>query len=333
MPLFVSGLSLKVLGLAFAGLCFCGWAVSTATGPLGWQRGAGVAVLAMAALSFFVLVLGLGALWNRLFGNALLSKAERLCLVYFLLFATPFMGLGFWVPAVSTASAPERRGAWALADLFPEQLSPVGPNLLAAERIDFADRIEIRSGEGSVGAEDGGAVLVLGAEAGEGAAAALPLELATDGLFYNTNYLFSARFRFEGPQSTNWTVRLRPDAEGAGAQDLVRGRGPRIADITGPEGYHRAGDYGFSLPRGAAERVFLEIEVAGPGTLSMTEPLLSDVSAVTQFFGGRPVVSQSVFESLPGSERAGVGVRPDNLWSPAGLKYLLSGRIPWEFWA
>ncbi|MFP4358343.1 MAG: hypothetical protein ACLFSZ_07920, partial [Puniceicoccaceae bacterium] len=162
MPLFVSGLSLKVLGLAFAGLCFCGWAVSTATGPLGWQRGAGVAVLAMAALSFFVLVLGLGALWNRLFGNALLSKAERLCLVYFLLFATPFMGLGFWVPAVSTASAPERRGAWALADLFPEQLSPVGPNLLAAERIDFSDRIEIRSGEGSVGAEDGGAVLVLG---------------------------------------------------------------------------------------------------------------------------------------------------------------------------
>ncbi len=333
MRLFVSGLSLKVLGFAFAGLCFCGWMVSTATGPLGWQRGAGVAVLAMAALAFFVLVLGLGALWGRLFGNALLSKAERLCLVYFLLFATPFMGLGFWVPAVSTASAPERRGAWALSDLFPEQLSPVGPNLLAPGRVDLAERIEIRAGEGSVGAEADGPLLALGTESGEGAVAVLPLALVADGLFYNTNYRFSARFRFEGPRSTNWVVRLRPDAEGASALDLVRGRGPQMGDITGPEGYHRAGSYGFSLPGGAAENVLLEVEVAGPGTLAMTEPLLSDVSALTQFKSGRPMVSQSVFESLPASERAGVSVRPDNLWSLAGLKYLIAGRIPWNFWA
>ncbi len=326
------GLSWRSVGLGLCGLCFCGWIVSTATGPLGWQRAAGAGALAMGALSFLGLVLLGDALSKRLCRFPLLSKSELLCLVYLLLAGAPFMGLGFWVPAIQTAGGPEKRAAWTVFDLFPDQFRAIGPNLVGPERMDLAKRADVRDGELVTDGEGDRQVLELRAEGAEGAWVRLPLDLVEDGLYHNARYLFTARFRFEGDSGTVWSARLVP-ANGPGSPiELARGRGPSEPSQSDLEGFTRDGNFGFSLPSGADERVFLEIRTDGPGMLEMTDPQLTEVTAITQFFEGRPLVGESEYNALPENSRAGVAVRPDDLFSFAGLKYLLGGRIPWEFW-
>ncbi len=327
-----SGLSWRSLGLGLCGLCFCGWIVSTATGPLGWQRAAGAGALAMSALSFLGLILLGDALWRRLFKSGLLSKSELLCLVYLLLAGAPFMGLGFWVPAIQTATGPEKRTVWTVFDLFPDQFRAGGPNLVGPERMDLWERAEVSGGELQTPGAGDQQVVELIAEDSAGASVRLPLALVEDGLYHNAKYLFTARFRFEGDPGTVWSARLVPD-DGVGSPlELARGRGPARPSQSDLEGFTRNGNFGFALPSSAEEQVFIEIRTDGPGVLQIADPLVSEVTAITQFFEGRPVLSESEYEALPENRRAGVAVRPDNLFSFAGLKYILGGRVPWEFW-
>lgn len=332
------GLSARVLGLAFAGLCFCGWVVSTATGPLGWQRAAGVGSLAMAALSFLAVVLGINGVRARFVrsgarGKGALGKGELLCLVYLLLAGAPLMGLGFWVRAVSVAAAPEQRAAWELVDLFPGAFRPEGPNLLAPGAIDLSERLETATGRAETRRDNGGRTLHLAGDEESGATARFPLTLVEDGVFHHASYLFSARFRFEGRETVNWSVRMLPDQADGAPLELVRGRGPGQPDATGPVGFSRAGNYGFAIPGETRETVWMELRIEGAGTLTLRDLHLTEVTALTQFFEGRPVLSREEFEALPPSRQAGVSVRPDTLFSLAGIRHVLGGRIPWRFWS
>jgi hypothetical protein len=64
----------------------------------------------------------------------------------------------------------------------------------------------------------------------------------------------------------------------------------------------------------------------------MVDPKLFSVAALEGVYKGKLVVTASEFDALPPEQRANLIVKPDNMYSLAGILYLLSGYIPVRDW-
>ena len=73
------------------------------------------------------------------------------------------------------------------------------------------------------------------------------------------------------------------------------------------------------------------LQFGGPLGLVL-DMLQGSAEAVAAVYSGRQMVRASRLASLPESQRNSTVVRPDSLWSWAGLKYLVTGFIPLEQW-
>ena len=74
-------------------------------------------------------------------------------------------------------------------------------------------------------------------------------------------------------------------------------------------------------------------EFRGAGNLDLSDIRFYNNEAIQSLYQGRREVRVSDLKSLPLNDRARVDVRPDKLWSPAGILYRLKGCIPLREWA
>lgn len=94
----------------------------------------------------------------------------------------------------------------------------------------------------------------------------------------------------------------------------------------------RIGKSPVAIPYEIKDKLTISIGLSGPGTLSVHDVQFFNSQAVEGAFTGVNVVRKSNYDKLAQDERNFTVVKPDNMFSPDGLGYLLRGFIPVKQW-
>jgi hypothetical protein len=100
-----------------------------------------------------------------------------------------------------------------------------------------------------------------------------------------------------------------------------------------PGGFLRTGQPYVPLPRDMQKGVDLALTLSGPGEVVTTDIIMFSNEALARMHKGSDEVLESEAATIPENSRDSLFVRPDNLWTPAGLWYVIKGYIPHRQWA
>ena len=127
------------------------------------------------------------------------------------------------------------------------------------------------------------------------------------------------------------------------ALDLISDGGERVpvtsiqrdtvAAYSRPGGFLRTGQPYVPLPRDMREGVDLALTLSGPGEVVATDIIMFSNEALARMHKGSDEVVESESQLIPENSRDSLFVRPDSLWTPAGLQYVITGYIPHRQWA
>lgn len=289
-----------------------------------------------------LLVIGLICLGVRKAGGPrLLSRSEQLCVLYVMLVAAPLMTQGMWHRLVAILATNPRAADFEKLDAMNDRLWPHGPNLLPGAlehdnrgRLETVGGVEWRTVEREAGVE---ALLPVLHNEGSSGVAALRIEVpvASDsarGIVPGVPYLVSVLMRAPelGPRAVCYG-RAYADDSPVHTELFTCSDPPRVT-VLHKTGFRRVGAYGATFPH-ASRRITLEFGLAGAGTVELCDPKLFSVAALENAYKGRRVASAAEVAALPPAERANLLVKPDTLWSWAGLRYGLSAYVPVSDWA
>ncbi len=338
---FVPGITVSSVGAALLGLLLTGIFTQYFDIIVGLSF-ASEHTLALPAIWSFLIILimcGLAFLFTRL---RLLTRAEGICVLYIMLIASPLMTQGFWHRVVAVIATNPKMADFEKMDAFNDRLWPHGPNLLKGA-LDVANR-DALSFSGAHGWET--------IEYEEGETADLPvlsntkkdevstvrirLPIARDGkpfIVRGEPYMISVLVRADdlGP-GAGYRCRVYHDDEERFTEFFASSAGPKVSFLH-RRGFQRVGAYGVKFSPEADESVTLEFSLSGAGRLALCEPKLFSVAALEGIYKGKKVVRQSEFDALPPAQRANLLVKPDTMWSLAGIRFLLAGYIPVRDWA
>ncbi len=82
----------------------------------------------------------------------------------------------------------------------------------------------------------------------------------------------------------------------------------------------------------SADTVIIEFGLSGVGSVAFADPKLMDVSALEWAYRGRQIIGESDAQNLLPAELAGLIIKPDNMFSLAGVRFILEGYIPVKDW-
>lgn len=279
-----------------------------------------------------------------LFKTRILTKAELVCIAFSTLIAVPMITQGFWHRFLGITSAPFRNGSFDYMDAFNDKLWPHGPNMLeGAFDGDAASAADI-TGNGTLSWSE--------VEYEEGKFARLPTisnSNATDETYLSFSlpvsdrdggiipaypHLASVLARTSDTEAES-EIFMRALSDGSPVPNtLFTGKSLDKKTYLHKTGFVRAGQYGVVPGANCHSNLTVQIGLRGRGSAIFADPKLMSVFALESAFTGRKMMSESAYLALPPEERpAGVVVKPDNILSPRGLKFYLSGYIPMGEWA
>lgn len=303
--------------------------------------GPGEHALIIPGLWVFLSILAVGSLCWTLFKVRILTRPELLCVLYSILLSGPMMSQGFWHRVISISSTIPRTGDFGKIDAFSEKFWPAGDNLLDKASLRPVDPAVELNGDYHYEVMDhtvaqGKEVLVLTNSLPENSSSIrfnLPVASKhSAGVMPGTPYLVSVLIRPKDLDAeSHYYIRFYPD-DSTSYREVLYSRVVRKPSIIHPQGFQREGIYGFTIPEETQSSLSMEIGLTGPGTLYVADPQLRSVLAMEQLYSGRKQVTQTDYEALPENRRYGLVVKPDHLFSFAGIRYLLGGFIPWDAW-
>ena len=260
-------------------------------------------------------LIGVGGLFAVFFRFKLLSRAELVCIFYTMVLAAPLMTQGFWHRMLSITSSIPRAGDFKKMEFLSDKLWLHGPNLLVDQ---FQKPFVLKSSPSS----------------GE-VCQSMRISVSTEGkgIVPGAPYMIFFQAKAEKLDSGSfYFVRVRQPGSDA-VQEILRSSEPAVVDKLNPEGFVPVGLYGFQfLSLDSATEVDLEFGLSGSGQVEIKNPKLFNVSALETIFTGVQTVSAAEYAKLTPSERAGVIPRPENLFSMAGVVFLLKSGIPFLEW-
>ncbi|HUW33983.1 MAG TPA: DUF6785 family protein [Planctomycetota bacterium] len=285
--------------------------------------------------------------------HALLTRQELLCVFFAMLISAPMMTQGMWHRFIGLISSPPRTASFSYLDAYSDKLWPHGPNLVEGG-LDESNKAALT--------ERGNPPEWAEVEYKEGRSARLPVlrnsrpdEVSsitlTIPLRANTmvrpygrgadgkpharrgeRHLISCLVRPEGLSTQSfYFIRVYADDD-PNSEEVVNAREPGAKTFIQRAGFLRIGHYGTVLPPAASECVRLEIGLSGVGSAAFYDPKLINVAALEGVYKGRAIIRQSEYDKLPPGQCADLIVKPDSMWSPAGLKFLVTGYIPVGDW-
>lgn len=297
--------------------------------------------LALPVLWTFVLLSLFSGLLYVVGRFRFLNRAEMLFVMYAMLIAAPLTTQGFWHRFVAIIATNPRSGSFDRLDATNDKLWPHGLNLMRnAFRADNAALQAVGSCSWEEVEYEEGRKAVLPVlvnrekDAVSGVRIRLPIE--KDGkpvVVRGEQYLVTilARATDLGP-SANYYCRVFNDDSTTPSLFFQSSEGPKVT-FQRRKGFRRVGAYGVKFSPDAKESVTVEFGLEGNGRLELWDPKLFSVAVIETLFTGKKVVTESEYAQLAPAERANLIVKPDRMWSLAGLKYWLSGYIPVAEWA
>jgi hypothetical protein len=297
-----------------------------------------LALPALWVFMFMLLIVGVVKLVARV---GLLTRQERLCVLYAMLIAAPLLTQGFWHRIIAIVATNPRAGDFEKMDAFNDKLWPHGPNVVEgllskeqADRLIFSGNYSWEQVEYEAGRQ---AELPVLKNAGRDEVSTIRIKvpLKEDGkriLQVGEPHMVSVLLRPHdlGPD-TRYFARIYAD-ETDEYVDVFSTNAPLKKTYLHKTGFIRIGQYGTKLPESTRDHIYFEIGLRGSGRLEVTDPKLFSVATLEGVFKGRELVTEDEYNARGENERAGLVVKPNNMWSWAGLKFILAGYIPISDW-
>lgn len=335
----------KSVTTALFGLWFVAVLIHFAGAADGLNRlmGGGYYSLPMPSLIFMLLVVGIHAAVWKLRRRPFYSTGEFFFIFMVVLVAAPLNAQGFWRRSLSMALTAASESQWDRYDWIDRGFWPNGPDLLEGHLKGSAAAVSRTTGNVTLvtathsGGEEGPAMRLRNDTPGEVSSFELEIPLASEeaaGIRFNRDYLFLFLGRADSfGNGSRYDVQVYFDDSPTFALEAAQGQADTSPNHLQPEGFRRQGHFGIRFSRGAiGDRVRIRFRLTGPGEWIVAEPEFRDVSAILDALRGIPSIAQSEYEALPIPERAGMVVRPDNLLSLAGLRFVLGGYGPLGQW-
>jgi hypothetical protein len=273
-----------------------------------------------------------------------LTAAELVVIYSALVLAAPLMTQGMWHRLFGLLAAIPHNQDFKSYQSLPPMLWPRGPNLVANGRFENGLDGFTHAGGGSLAWED---ATIKGdrlwkspslSNAGDpGARATLRWSIARrdergrEALVPGENFFFSMLVKGDGfAKGSSYFVRMQAD-DGPEQSLLVNTETTRPTFAL-PGGFQRVGANPVKLPGDLKEDLTFSVGLSGEGRITLQDIEFFNVEAVEGAYAGRKIVRESQLATLEESERDFTIVRPDNLLSLAGLRYLLTGYIPLDQW-
>ncbi len=343
-PSYVRGLTIRSVIACAVGVLSCAVMVHWSNSILAAGGFSPEHSVPFEPILVLVLLLLLGAAARRL-RVTLLTRAELLCVLYTMLIATPFLTQGFWHRFVSiTSTVPRTASLFTEIDSYPRKLWPHGSNRVqnlfdakpGSPTLETSGNVTYEKRR--VRGEDRIVALLSNRDAGGASRVAVTLPLHSQGQTLRPGEpMMIALLALPGespdfslPTGSRLVCRISTDAGQSVEAFGTTAQGKRT--FSQPEGFLRVGTNSLPLPQTVRERLTLEWALEGPGKIAIADPWFFSVHALESIYRGRLIVTQSEFDRLPASHTGTAIVRPDDLWSWAGLKFFFTGYIPWSQW-
>lgn len=302
-----------------------------------WGANLGSETLSPAALIPFLAILLIGSGIFALWRFRLLNRAELLCVMFSTLIAVPLMSHGLWRHMLASSMVVPRNSLFDKMDALSDKLWIHGDNLIdkhiakgAKGSVSTRGSVEWREVEVAEGVPASVAVLSNDSAAD---VSAIRLRLPAENVRKNVPYVLSvqARARDLGP-AARYYCRTFHDGESSFDEEAFTSRQEASRTAVHRTGFVRVGKYGVKFPLAMQEFVELEFGLVGEGTVELHDAQLMDVSCIEEAYLGRRIIDQDEFEKLPPEAQAGLTVRPRNMFSVEGLKFLFTGYFPLGVW-
>ena len=297
------------------------------------------------AVGVILLVIVLSGVLYKLRRALRLATAELVVIYSALVMAAPLMTQGMWHRMFGLMAAIPHNQDFTSYDSLPPMLWPHGDNLIA--------NAQFRSGLDGFSHDGGGdlrmesvdrkelglwssPVLSNGGKTNSRSAVSFSVARCDakgrQQLVPGETFLFAALVKAEGfTKGSAVFVNLKTD-DGIAAPLLVSTEATKPT-FAHRDGFKRIGIYPLAIPIGMRDKMTFSVGVRGEGNVTVQDLQFFNVEAITGGYAGRKIVRESDLDKLGEDERNFTLVKPDNMLSLAGLKFLLTGYIPLNQWA
>ncbi len=272
-----------------------------------------------------------------------LVAAELVFILAALLVAAPLMTQGLWhrIPGL-LASIPHNQDFKSYESL-PSMLWPHGGNLvkgpfngektLAPFQATGGTTLEWTTEPWPTRTKAQRCPTLVNQKAGQ--QSALELILSTDAhrLVPGENYLFSCLVKTSGNfQASTSSYFVGMQADERPEHTLIINSTPSSPSFGLPQGFIRIGSCPVQLPTTLDNTLTLRIGLNGPGKLTVQDVQFFNSQAIEGLYTGVKVATGTKYDALKTNERDFTLRKPANMFSPAGLGYLVKGFIPLDQW-
>jgi hypothetical protein len=301
-----------------------------------------------SAVGVFLGVILIGTIVTLLRPRLRLSQGELVVVYAMLVTSAPLMSQGMWHRFLGLVIAiPENRSNAQLIDSFSDKLWPHGQHLIGDRR--FVDGlgggatalptrdVQPVSAEASpIGATTALELRATGEAGTDDARTVLRLEVPRfagerEQLVAGERYYFSALFRRQDMAGSSRVV-VELVTDGGERLEVLSLRRDTEDTYSSPGGFARAVAPLVSLPRDIEQTAAIEITLEGDGRVAVTDVNFFSSESLARLRKGTSEVAASDLEHLPADKRDALLVRPDDLYSPAGIWYVMKGYVPWGEW-
>lgn len=297
-----------------------------------------------AAVGIILTVMGISTLLYFLHKPLRLASAELVVVYAALVLAAPLMTQGMWGRLFGLLAGIPHNEDFKSYESLPSMLWPHGANLVNNGRFTqgLAGFEQVGGGviawtnvEGKAKGVWKSPVLSNGGNTNARVALAFSLPRHQQGkevLTPGERFLFSVLVKAEELQKDSfYFVELQAD-QGA-LRDIFMSSSATQPTFANPGGFQRLGATRVAIPVELRSNLIFRIGLEGEGLLTLQDIEFFNVEAIEGLYTGRKMVTESGLAKLDESERDFTAVKPDNMFSWRGLKFLASGYIPLEQWA
>ena len=298
-----------------------------------------------SAIGVILIVMGISAILY-LFRKTLKISAPELVFIYAaLLISAPLVSQGMWHRIVATSHAFVHYNDWKTLDSMPDMLWAHGKNLIPDPKFDkqeLGGASFSTSGEAQIVWEDmswrngKGISPVLTNKSAEGESIityVIPKANAKGDtqLVPGEKFLFTCLVDASNLTGTSYYyVRIKPD--NGVWYPVLTGVSDTRPTFSQPTGFQRIGANPILIPSELKENLTIEIGLVGSGSTAIQDIAFMNNEAVEAIYSGKSIVSESNLDKLGANERDNLIVKPDNMFSISGIKFILNGYIDWSAW-